>query len=136
MTDPDHDGSQRGERAHIQAAIDRLLRDQPLHSTGQLTVVQLAAEAGVKRWRLTRQHTDLMRAFQAAALQQRHESPLVTPWRERVHQLEADRADLRSENADLRATVETYAEAIDDLNRAVDQLASSQPLAATLRRIR
>lgn len=135
MTPPDHNGD-AGERERIQAAIGRLLHGQPLHSTGELTVVQLAAEAGVKRWRLTHQHTDLMHAFQATARQQRQESPLVTPWRERVEQLEADRAKLRSENAELRATVDTYAQVIDDLNRAVDQLAGSQPQGATIRRIR
>lgn len=59
-----------------------------------------------------------MRAFQAAARKQRRESPLVTPWREHVQQLEADRAELRSENAELRATLQTYAEFIDDLSRA------------------
>ena len=54
------------ERKEIQAAIDRLLAGTPLRSTGELTVVQLAAEAGVKRWKLTHQHTDLMHSFQAA----------------------------------------------------------------------
>lgn len=41
--------------------------------------MQLAAEAGVKRLRLTHQHTGLMQAFQAAVRQQRQESPLITP---------------------------------------------------------
>jgi len=135
MTQPHNPDRESGERAHIKGAIDRLLRGQPLHSTGELTVVQLAAEAGVKRWRLTHQHTDLMQAFQAAARQQRQESPLITPWRERVEQLGADHAQLRSENAELRATVETYAQVIDDLNRAVDQLAGSAANGASIRRI-
>lgn len=53
MTQPgDHDSETR-ERAHIQDAIDRLVTGKSLRSTGGLTVVQLAAEAGVKRWRLT-----------------------------------------------------------------------------------
>lgn len=48
----DHDSETR-ERAHVQDAIDGLLTGQRLRSTGGLTVVQLAAEAGVKRWHLT-----------------------------------------------------------------------------------
>lgn len=133
MTTP---GLHDDERALIEAAADRLLHGRPLRSTGELTVIQLAAEAGVKRWRLTHQHTDLMHAFQAAARQQRQESPLVTPWRERAEQLEADLALLRSENAGLRATVETYAQVIDDLNRAVDHLAAKPGNATNVRRIR
>jgi predicted RNase H-like nuclease (RuvC/YqgF family) len=134
MAAPDHDQA-RDERANIQAAISRLLQGRPLRSTGELTVVQLAAEAGVKRWRLTHQHPDLMQTFQASARHQQHESPLVTPWRERVERLEADRARLRSENADLRATVEAYAQAIDNLNRAIDQLAGETRNAASIKRI-
>ena len=124
------------ERERIEAAIKRLLHGQPLRSTGALTVIQLAAEADVKRWVLTHRHTDLMHSFQAAVRQQQQESPLVTPWRERVQQLEIDNAALRTENADLRATVEIYAQVIDDLNRAVDQLATKTEGASAVRRIR
>jgi hypothetical protein len=53
------------DRAVIQAAADRLLAGTPLRSTGELTVVQLAAEAGVKRWLLTHTHRDLAEQFQA-----------------------------------------------------------------------
>ncbi|QIZ38197.1 hypothetical protein FDZ84_31060 [Saccharopolyspora sp. ASAGF58] len=37
------------ERAAIQSAADRLLAGTPLRSDGELTVVQLAVEADVKR---------------------------------------------------------------------------------------
>ena len=55
------------QRAAIQAAADRLLAGTPLRSTGELTVVQLAAEAGMKRWLLTHKHRDLAEQFQARA---------------------------------------------------------------------
>ena len=60
-------GREDAERAAIQAAADRLLAGTPLRSTGELTVVQLAAEASVKRWLLTHKHRDLTEQFQARA---------------------------------------------------------------------
>ena len=108
------------ERKEIEAAIQRLLDGSPLRSTGELTVVQLAAEAGVKRWKLTHQHVDLMRRFQAAVRQADVESPLVAPWRARVTALEASNRELRQRNADLEATVQAYAEVIADLSTAVE----------------
>jgi hypothetical protein len=108
------------ERKEIEAATQRLLDGTPLRSTGELTVVQLAAEAGVKRWRLTHQHVDLMRKFQAAVRQTNAESPLIAPWRARVTALEADNRKLRQRTADLEATVQSYAEVIADLSTAVE----------------
>ncbi|MGD0606599.1 MAG: hypothetical protein ABSA53_23825 [Streptosporangiaceae bacterium] len=52
-------------RKKILAATERLLAGTPLRSTGRLSVSQLAVEAGVARWRLTHQHTDLREMFQA-----------------------------------------------------------------------
>jgi hypothetical protein len=37
------------ERREIEAAMDRLLNGTPLRSDGKLTIMSLAAEAGVKR---------------------------------------------------------------------------------------
>jgi len=45
--------SRGAERDAIKAAMDRLLNGAPAASTGALSVLQLAAEAGVKRWVLT-----------------------------------------------------------------------------------
>lgn len=53
------------ERDAIKAAAARLLAGTPLHSDGALTVVALAAEAGVKRHVLTHRHTDLKDVFYA-----------------------------------------------------------------------
>ncbi|WP_280422794.1 hypothetical protein [Nocardia carnea] len=52
-------------RKKLLAAMDRLLAGKPLRSTGRLSVSQLAVEAGLERWRLTHQHTDLKELFQA-----------------------------------------------------------------------
>lgn len=52
-------------RKKLLAAMDRLLDGSPLRSSGRLSVSQLAVEAGVERWRLTHQHTDLKERFQA-----------------------------------------------------------------------
>lgn len=53
------------ERREIEAAMDRLLNGTPLRSDGKLTIVSLAAEAGVKRHVLTHKHTDLKDLFNA-----------------------------------------------------------------------
>ncbi|RLK09505.1 hypothetical protein DER29_6009 [Micromonospora sp. M71_S20] len=51
MTTPE--AEVRSERKQIEAAIERLLAGAPLRSNGDLTVIQLALEADVKRWKLT-----------------------------------------------------------------------------------
>jgi hypothetical protein len=55
------------ERAEIEAATDRLLDGIPLRSDGNLTIVSLAAETGVKRHVLTHEHTDLKDRFNAGS---------------------------------------------------------------------
>jgi hypothetical protein len=59
------------ERDEIETAMDRLLNGTPLRSDGKLTIVSLAAEAGVKRHALTHAHRpqrSLQRPRQGAAL--------------------------------------------------------------------
>ncbi|WP_104176118.1 hypothetical protein [Arthrobacter sp. Y81] len=55
---PAHD-----ERARIQTAMERILSGKPEHSNGALTIVALAAEAGVPRNALTQRHIDLKNHF-------------------------------------------------------------------------
>ena len=55
---PAHD-----ERARIQTAMERILGGKPENSNGALTVVALAAEAGVPRNALTQRHMDLKNLF-------------------------------------------------------------------------
>ncbi|MDO0929585.1 hypothetical protein QQY24_31005 [Streptomyces sp. TG1A-8] len=47
----------------ITDAMVRLLIGAPLHSDGKLTVVSLAAEAGLRRNKLTPKHTGLKGLF-------------------------------------------------------------------------
>ncbi|MBT2551893.1 hypothetical protein [Arthrobacter sp. ISL-5] len=51
------------ERARIQTAMERILSGKPEHSNGALTIVALAAEAGVPRNALTQRHVDLKNLF-------------------------------------------------------------------------
>ncbi len=87
------------ERRQITAAIDRLIGGTPLRSDGNLTIVELAVEADVKRWVLTHKHTDLKDLFNAKVKTATQEPPLVQQLRNRVTQLEAANTDLRREVA-------------------------------------
>jgi len=100
------------ERDTIRAAIDRLIDGRPERSTGALTVLQLAAEAGVKRWVLTHKHPDLKTEFE-----QRRDAISSVPaayrgLAARVTDLEAANHRLRGENAELRQRVDAYAQTI------------------------
>ena len=114
MTSHDH------ERKEIIAAAQRLLEGKPLRSNGSLTVVTLAEEAGLKRWRLTHEHTDLMRGFQAQVKAAHGDPPQVTALKRKLVTAEEDLAKSRKECARLRARTEKYAQAIDNLARALE----------------
>jgi hypothetical protein len=53
------------ERDAITAAMERLLAGIPLRSSGNLDIITLAAEAGLKRNKLTHKHIDLKDRFYA-----------------------------------------------------------------------
>ena len=59
----DHSRRHDDERSRIRAAIDRLLTGRAALSDGSLTVVALAAEAGVHRMALIKRHADLKNTF-------------------------------------------------------------------------
>ena len=109
----------RAERDAIQAAARRLLAGTPTQSTGALTVLQLAAEAGVKRWVLTHKHPDLRQAFED---QRRVANGVPAAYQHlegRIADLEAANRRLRAENTELTERVDTYAQVIREL---VDEL--------------
>jgi len=85
------------DRRAIQAAVGRLLAGTPLRSTGELTVVQLAAEAGVKRWLLTHRHRDLAEQFRARVRAAGGDPPPVVDLKAKIGQLAEDNARLRAE---------------------------------------
>lgn len=97
------------ERAEIEAAMDRLLDGVPLRSDGKLTVVSLAAEAGVKRHALTHKHTDLKDRFYARVKAQQS--------------VPASEVALREQNADLRRKLDSMRAERDEYKRAADALA-------------
>jgi chromosome segregation ATPase len=97
------------ERARIRAAADRLLTGQPLASDGALTVVALAAEAGVHRMVLLKRHADLKNEFY-----QRVRTQTQQPTDEEIQ--------LRKTIATLRQTIAGQREEIRDLRHQVTQL--------------
>ena len=97
------------ERREIEAAMDRLLNGTPLRSDGKLTIVSLAAEAGVKRHALTHKHTDLKDLFNARVKGQRS--------------VPASEAALRGQNEELRSKLDEMRTERDEYKQAADALA-------------
>jgi septal ring factor EnvC (AmiA/AmiB activator) len=110
----------QAERDAIQAAIDRLLAGTPTRSTGALTVLQLATEAGVKRWVLTHKYPDLRQAFE----QQRRATNGIPAAYQHLHgqiaDLEAANARLRADNTELAERVDIYAQVIRELTATLE----------------
>jgi hypothetical protein len=117
--------SEQAERTAIRAAADRLLAGTPLRSTGELTVVQLAAEAGVKRWLLTHKHRDLTEQFQARAKARGGDPPQVQKLKARLQALDERYAAVKAENAKLQALVDHYATVINELSFDHEKLKSA-----------
>jgi len=117
------------ERACIQAAMDRLLTGTPANSTGALSILQLATEAGVKRWVLTHKHPDLKDEFERRRTEANGVPPAFQNLHARVVDLEAANQRLREANTERAERIEIYAQVIHELNtenRVLrDQLASN-----------
>jgi chromosome segregation ATPase len=97
------------ERDEIEAAMNRLLDGTPLRSDGNLTVVSLAVEAGVKRHVLTHKHTDLRDRFYAGV---------------KAHNgIPTNQAALHEQNAELRRRLDHMRSERDDYKQAADALA-------------
>jgi hypothetical protein len=114
------------DRRAIQAAAGRLLAGTPLRSTGELTVVQLAAEAGVKRWLLTHRHRDLAEQFQARVRATGGDPPPVVDLKAKIGQLAEDNARLRAENAEHKAMTTYYAHIINELSTELEQVTAER----------
>jgi hypothetical protein len=103
------------ERGQFEAAMDRLLAGTLLRSGGELTIVSLAIEAGVKRHVLTHKHTDLKDRFYARARAQDSVPASEAALREQI-------ADLRSKLDDMRGERDEYKYAAQALARALNIL--------------
>jgi hypothetical protein len=95
--------------------MQRLLDGQPLRSTGALTVLQLAAEAGVKRWVLTHKHRDLKDEFERRRDDANGIPAAFQPLHARARDAEAASGKLTAENRRLREQIEVYAQVIHEL---------------------
>jgi hypothetical protein len=129
------------QRVAILAAADRLLAGTPRHSTGNLSVVQLAVEAQVKYWLVAQRHTDLRDHFQALARTVReaaHRTPATA--RSADNRVRDQRDQLRRHCAGLEQLLHIYATVINELaieNQALrDQLSSPTATVTPLRRPR
>ncbi|MFE1228670.1 hypothetical protein [Streptomyces sp. NPDC058745] len=98
------------ERTRIRAAMDRLLAGRPTASDGALTVVALAAEAGVHRMALQKRHADLKHEFYERV-------------RAETKQLPESEKRLRKTVSDLKETVAAQKAEITVLRHQVTQLA-------------
>ncbi|MFF7643013.1 hypothetical protein [Streptomyces canus] len=98
------------ERSRIRAAMDRLLAGQPTCSNGSLTVVVLAAEAGVHRMALQKRHADLKEEFYARVRTETHQTPEVERrLRKEVVRLKEVLKDSRAAEAESRHRAEQMA---------------------------
>ena len=109
-------------------AMHRLLTGCPQRSTGALTVLQLAAEAGVKRWVLTHKHPDLKAEFERQRAPANGIPAAYQTLAAQVTDLDAANQQLRAENAELRQRVDTYAQVIYQLSAQLHQQRAAPPL--------
>ncbi|WP_410875114.1 hypothetical protein [Nocardia sp. A7] len=116
MPDPE------AERAAISAAMGRLLNGTPQRSTGALSMLQLANEAGVKRWLLTHKHTDLAEEFRRRARHADGVPPAFSGMERRLRDLEQANIALRKQNSQLCTQVGTYAGVVRELHNALRRL--------------
>lgn len=113
-------------RDAIRAAADRLLEGTPLRSTGELTVVQLAAEADVKRWLLTHKHRDLAEQFQARARALAGDPPPVTKLKKKIGELEEANVRLKTADAEREEMTDFYAQVINELSTELDRVTAER----------
>lgn len=98
------------ERSRIRTGMDRLLAGQPTCSNGSLTVVALAAEAGVHRMALQKRHADLKEEFYARVRAETHQTPEVERrLRKEVVRLKEALRDSRAAEAESRHRAEQMA---------------------------
>ncbi len=117
------------ERDRIRAAMDRILQGTPQHSTGALTIVALAEEAGVPRNALTQRHPDLKCDFYAQVRARGQIPDSEIRLRRQIVKLKELRAKDATELSQLRTDVDHLVRAVNQLTGENQQLrcALSQP---------
>ncbi|GGW87807.1 hypothetical protein [Streptomyces noursei] len=117
------------ERDRIRKAMDRILNDTAESSSGALTIVALAQEAGVPRNALTQRHLDLKKEFYDR-LKERGTTPDVeVRLRQNIVKLKTTIANKNKELDQLRADVPALIRALNQLTLENQQLreALAQP---------
>jgi hypothetical protein len=107
------------ERAAITAAMQRLLEGTPKRSTGALSIVQLAAEADVKRWVLTHKRADLADEFRSRVAASGPIPAAYSNLEQRAREAQNANQELRAQNTQLRAQITAYARIIHELHTAL-----------------
>lgn len=126
------------QRTAILDAADRLLAGTPPHSTGNLSIVQLAIEARVKYWVVAQRHTDLRDHFQTLARTAQHPQDAAPPTSAGPDRIREERDRLAQHCAGLEQLIKTYATVINELateNQALrDQVRTPSASVTPLRR--
>ncbi|MGW5665327.1 hypothetical protein ACWEWG_35615 [Streptomyces sp. NPDC003758] len=107
----------QAERHHIRAAMDRVLAGQAIASNGSLTILALAAEAGVHRMALMKRHADLKNEFYERA-------------RSETQQIPEPEKRLRKTVAELKRTIANQKVEIEELPQLVTNLALASAVLA------
>ncbi|MFD5720921.1 hypothetical protein [Streptomyces sp. NPDC127036] len=110
------------ERERIHAAMDRILTGVPERSNGALTIVALAAEAGVPRNALTQRHPDLKNEFYAKVKERGQPTDAEMRLRKQIVKLKELRAADQDDIAELRADREALVRALNQLTMENRQL--------------
>jgi hypothetical protein len=100
------------EREAITAAMARLFAGTPTRSSGNLDILTLAQEAGLRRNKLTHRHTDLEDQFCAQRAARAGVSQREIKFQDQIADLETRNATLRKERDDHRAANEAFARAL------------------------
>ncbi|WP_050768364.1 hypothetical protein [Nocardia farcinica] len=92
-----------------------------------MTVLQLAAEAGVKRWVLTHKHIDLREEFLSRRAHANGVPAAYQHLQARVIDLTARNEQLRADKAELEQQVAVYAQIIHELATENARLLAADP---------
>ena len=113
------------ERDAITAAMERLLAGTPLRSSGNLDIISLAEEAGLKRNKLTHKHIDLKDRFYAERRAREGMTDREAKLHNEIAQLKACIDELREERDNYRTANEVFARALHALTIENDNLRRS-----------
>jgi hypothetical protein len=103
------------QRIAILDAADRLLAGTPRRSTGNLSIVQLAAEAEVKYWVVAQKHPGLRDHFQRLAAQHRRTTDEFRANHHPLVRLQREHLNLRKRCTELETLIRSYACVINEL---------------------